>query len=642
MQAQAVTQCPFHPVAFEQLATVPVSSGLSPDEALVLPMHRRVVVQFLDDPQAGRELRLFYDDKEISFDEPHLFAFGQALAAQSRFEAWQATTWGDGYDWSVIEPLLAQLLAEGVLLREADLSAEALAALNGTLGGGEQPSPLPVSACDRPESWRDCETIMKRLTGRALEQGWLELVVPVFRVAHMAVDGDGRQVGESNVFPPALRLNVPTKWRTCIYPGTRFQVDRPMNVTALKTMRQHWAPMMFVLQAVRGAYLQRYAHDTSLQGGQRWTVGHIERLATAVLAVATYSLVRADQPVGNGQLHPVLSSVFRVTDGLRMAMHQMLFVPIGEPTLSADAPVTTAQILDYTERNYSFHSEHGVCAGPRAMVEEFLAVLVDGKPVAAPADWPPALNRALDELQPAIDYGLLGLQAYAAVFSLWPIMTRTYDQLLAATQRWALVGNDQVQALAATLQARVQAMKTSTYLAHENWRVDREQVYADMHAQCGMGLGQTPVMPLDQMMMPVAADVQETSARLVRLLRPRFGRTDGGDRIALHTFARMVAAFLEQERALLRVAASQQMRINDLLNRAPARRAFSARDIDLHNQLQGAVARRLPDLVADLEGLLGLQIELDTERLHIQADLSTHLASSAQVCPHLAGMVPAR
>jgi hypothetical protein len=53
-----------------------------------------------------------------------------------------------------------------------------------------------------------------------LETGYVELVVPIFRVAHMYLDADDRQVGEANVFPPAMRLDRPTLWRTCTYSGS--------------------------------------------------------------------------------------------------------------------------------------------------------------------------------------------------------------------------------------------------------------------------------------------------------------------------------------------------------------------------------------------------------------------------------------
>ena len=39
-----------------------------------------------------------------------------------------------------------------------------------------------------------------------------------------------------------------------------------------------------------------------------------------------------------------------------------------------DTPVTAAEIHAYAERNYSFHSAQGVCAGPSAMVDQFLRV----------------------------------------------------------------------------------------------------------------------------------------------------------------------------------------------------------------------------------------------------------------------------
>ena len=258
---------------------------------------------------------------------------------------------------------------------------------------------------------------MSELFGRPLDIGWLELVVPIFRVAHMAMDADGRQVGEANAFPPMLRVDVPTRWRTCIYPGSRHLHDKPMNVSALKAMRAHWGPMMAMLLRVRATYLRRC--PDALAG---WTVGHLERLSTAVLTLPAWQLMRRDGRVANGALHPVLSSMFRVTDGLRMTMHHMLFIPFGEPTRHPDTPMTAAEVHAYAERAFSFISDHGVCAGPKAMVDEFLAVLVDGATPrdGLPAVLDPALEAATADIEPAIDYAMLGLQAYAAVFSLWP------------------------------------------------------------------------------------------------------------------------------------------------------------------------------------------------------------------------------
>ena len=178
-------------------------------------------------------------------------------------------------------------------------------------------------------------------------------------MAHIVVDTDNRQIGEANVFPRALRLDVPTEWRTSNLPGSRYQPDKPMNVTAMKAMRAHWPHMMAGLARVRDAFLRRFP-----EADRAWTVGHLERLATAVLAVPTFQVMRRNG-IRNGQLDAALSSMFRVTDGLRMVMHQMLFIPVGEPVIPPTTRITVDAILDYAERNHSFHSDYGVCAGPR-------------------------------------------------------------------------------------------------------------------------------------------------------------------------------------------------------------------------------------------------------------------------------------
>jgi hypothetical protein len=605
MQAHTDTpsaaQCPFHG---HQAA-----AGLQPTDVLSLPLHRRTVVQYSQREDGVRELHLYYADKEISFDEPELFAFGEQLARQDHFTAIDTLLWGPGYEWPRMQGLLQVLLDEGVLVH-----ASGKEALHEGPRDLDRPAPLPAGPNKTPRQWRDCPSVMRELTGRALETGWLELVVPVFRVAHMALDADGRQVGEANVFPPALRMDVPTRWRTCIYPGTRHQINRPMNVTALKAMRAQWPQMMLALRHIRSAYLQRFP-----QARQGWTVGHVERLSTSVLAVPTFALMHPTRPVANGQLHPALSSLFRVTDGLRMVMHQMLFVPIGEPTVPADTPVTAEKILAYAERNYSFHSEHGVCAGPQAMVAEFLAVLLDGH-VPAGNDavvLEPAVYSALSDLDSAMDYALTGLQAHAAAFSLWPRMARTYEQLLPLVQAWAEIGTPSVRALHRRLQEHVKSVQQATYLAHEGWRVDREQVYADMYDQCGRALG-GGYAPLAEQLQPLLADrTEDTQRELATLLRQQLGRKDHLDERELQAVAHRLAGYRLQVQLALRVACEAQGRINQLLNRPAPQRAFSSADLDLYNQLQGQATRRLPDLLAELALVLGEIITVEPHAVRV-------------------------
>jgi hypothetical protein len=590
----AVAACPMHRLP-EQPA------GLGPAEELVLAMHKRVVTQYAINEDGMTELRLYYGDKEISFDEADLFPFGEQLAKQERFSAGTAAGWGAGYAWPRIRELLEQLLDEGVLQRAADGAGEGAGA-----PGGECPSPLPAAPATAPRTWLEAETVTAELTGQVLEPGYLELVIPIFRIAHVALDADGRQVGEANVFPKAMRLDVPTKWRTCIYPGTRFQADRPMNVSALKSMRTHWPLMVALLLRVRQAYLQRFP---AARAG--WTVAHLERLATTVLALPTYLLMRADGRIANGQLHPALSSLFRVTDGLRMTMHQMLFVPIGEPTLAPDTPMTSAEILAYAERNYSFYSDHGVCAGPQAMIEEFLGVLVDGETPPGDVVFDADLQDAIDAIERTMDYGLLGLQVHAVTFSLWPAMARAYDSMAAIVEQWAQTAGPAVTALRDRLRMRVASMTSETYLGTEQRRADRDRVYADMFAQCAAGRG----LPQHDNALPdlLAASQQPSDSalgeQLRRALAIRLGVNAAGAG-HLQQLAACLEQYFRQEQAIVRVACKVQEDINALLGRTPPRRPFLAAHMDIHNRLQAKEARRLPYLGDELEEALGIRVRV--------------------------------
>jgi hypothetical protein len=56
------------------------------------------------------------------------------------------------------------------------------------------------------------------------------------------------------------------------------------------------------------------------------------------------------------------------------------------------------------------------------MVDDFLAVMLDGADPKGgwPAGLDPEVAEALGQIEAAIDYGLTGLQAYCAVYSLFP------------------------------------------------------------------------------------------------------------------------------------------------------------------------------------------------------------------------------
>ncbi|RFO96626.1 hypothetical protein DIC66_11405 [Rhodoferax lacus] len=609
------------------------TTRLAADAELVFPLSKRVITQYLKNEQGQDALFLFYGDQEISFDEPELFAFGEALGAQSRFAAGAATGWGTGYAWEQVQALLEQLLQAGILEHAAPLEAQTCPMHR---PDGDRASPLPPATSSVARTWLECEAITRELTGRSIELAHLELVIPVFRIAHLVQDAEGRQVGEANVFPKALRLEVPTRWRACIYPGSRYQDSRPMNVSALKSMRAHWPAMMAAILRIREAYLQRFPAART-----GWTVGDVERLSTLVLAVPTYMLMKSGQTVANGALHPVLSNLFRVTDGVRMTTHQMLFVPVAEATLSPLAPINSAELYAYAERNHAFGSTHGVCAGPRVMIEEFLGVLLDGQVPAATQglQQDAAVEAALAEMEQAFDYGLLGLQAHAVVFSLWPLMTRTYEQMHTIATQWRGPQSLALARLRRHLQDKVDILKNETLHATEAWRANREQVYADIFVHCAQGLGQPAQHSLPELVKARQASPVALRQQLRALLRAQFSPGQQAVSPGVEALTDCLAHYFLQSQALLAIAVDIQADINALLQRAPALWAFSAADLDVHVLLQGSEARHLPHLLDELENLLGFKAVVSRESISLFSSIPVRSHASCARPPQFADMV---
>ncbi|WP_374621594.1 hypothetical protein [Devosia sp.] len=561
-------------------------------------MSRRMVVQQAVSDEGQPELILYYEDKEVLFDEPHLFAFGETLARQDRFRADAATAWGDGYDWSEVRDLLENLVEAGIL----ELGAPEIEV---PTSGHARTSLLPPARATIARSWADCAAITDELAGRAVDPAHLELIVPMFRVAHIALDADGRQVGEANVFPRPLRLDTPTEWKACPFPGTRYMADRPMNASALKAMRNHWPQMMAALKFIRAHFLRRFP-----AAADGWTLAHVERLAALVLAVPTYQLVRAGAEAA--PLHPALSSLFRVTDGLRMATHQMMFIPVGEPVLPPDTPITAEAIFDYAERNYSFHSETGVCAGPSHMVREFLDVVLHGEEDEDFA-FDPEVATALDAIDAAFEYGLNALRAHTALFRFWPAMARSYERLAEIAGAAVARGETRYVDLATRLSAHVSNMQRVTLLGTEERRSDRDRAYAEIFDQCGLGLRAAGVGLLAQL-ASARTRSNALADHLAKTLTARLGHSH-------HTtaFAAAVAEFALETQAIIAVSERCQAAVNTSIGRATPRRAFSAADIAVHGRLLGNVPQRLPFLTEEVAEALGINLSIDANGIAVTA-----------------------
>jgi hypothetical protein len=586
---------------------------LNQDDELVFPMSKAAFSQYWEDADTPRELRVFYKDKEITFDDPTFWSFGENLIKQSTFRAGDALEWGAN-DWPKVREMLEDLV-EAQVLHYADEGPPPP-----PLRTEDRESLLLQARCSRPMTWDDAEEIFSIISTGPLETGYVELIIPIFRIAHMYLDADNRQVGEANVFPPYARLDRPTLWRTCTYSGTRYQTERPMNVTALRIMRNQWRQMMVIIRRVRDSYMGRFPQVAA----RGWTVGDIERMTVCVLALPAYMLLRTEGRIENGKLHPALSSAFRLTDGLRMLMHHMLFIPFGEPTRSSETPMTAPEIHAYAERNFSFHTAQGVCAGPPAMVDDFLEVILDGEDPKG--GWPdkldPEVEEALAEVERAVDYGLMGLQNFGSVFSTFPTMTAGHAELREIVLNWKGPESRTLRVLRDRYERIHQTTQDVGWLAHDELRKSRLRAYNVMYQECAFGLtGSYPRPTLYERYETPPPLPAETMDKLKAAWARHLHDLEDGDEL-IAALAGAFGKFISFVQVALAVALEVQGRVNALLGREAPKRPFTGRDLARYLGLEKSVdgkdeTNHVPFLIDDLGRLLGITIEVSVDEVTI-------------------------
>jgi hypothetical protein len=404
-----------------------------------------------------------------------------------------------------------------------------------------------------------------------LELGYLELVVPIFRLAHM---------------------------------------DRKLKDPAqLEAIQAQWGQVKAALLRVRAAYLERF-----IAARNGFTLGDVERLCTLVLAVPTYQLMRAQGGIRHGALHPSLGSMICLAEGLRSTAHAMLLVSAQDAPLWPESRITSAEVCAYAQRNGSFHSVH------MTMMQECLRVLVDGKgpPEAGPVVLDAQLEAALADMDAALDYGLYGLQVHAVVSSMWPVMTRAYSRLSNISRAWSEDPSDTVTRLGDYLHAKMNILGKETHHATQEWRVNRERVYADLYEQCALGLGWPVDEELGQRIAPPPSAAHIDVAHRVRsiLRRNCYSRPPMDDHDAEQLLQCLMNYFL-QAQAILALACDIQQNINSLLGRPAPVRPLSATDLDIQVLLQRDDAKGLPHLLDELESLLGFRAEITRHEIEI-------------------------
>lgn len=579
--------------------------SLDPHEILFVTNRKRFVPVYNPGPDGGRELVLYCGLHQISFDEPDLFPWAEKLIQQESFMAGSSTAWStEPLEWPRVRGLLEALIDGGFLGRtpaEKQIASLPLSAAHREFLEEEKTRPAPAE----PRAWSpDPGAVLREIVGRDLEAGYIEAVMPVHRLAHVALDREGRQVGEINALPEALRLKIPTEWKTCGYAGSRYHDEQPMNMTALRSMIAHWKPVLRATLAFREEFLKRYPQ---LPDG-RWKLGELHFVASGILALPALQLMRWRDPVRNGDLDPVLSSLFRVTDGVRLTTAYLL--DLYERPVVHDHPISPRDLTDAAEREGLYISHRGVCAGPQTMIDEFVATLMSGKPVA---DAEAPLGPWIEDVPQALDYALRGLQVHAAVSTVWLQMSLAYARIREALLRALGPAQGRLKKLHAAVERDwLKLLPGRTHEAEQ--REFAEAYYRRMfnNAQLGIrGLARDDRKDLAALLSPPPGLLGETAAGA---LRDVFASAEAPAAAAenaplLQEIAGFVLDYLRFERNALRTVTALQREINLLLERPQPKSPLTGTQLAIHHLLRKGAPGELPCLLDAVAETLDVSVE---------------------------------
>lgn len=567
---------------------------LQPSEVLYIPKRRRLTHGRIKNEEGQEILHLFYGEVELIFDEPDIAPVGEKLMEVERFRAEEAMAWSNEapHEWEKIRDLLQGLIDHQVLKRISESPAGGAEPFPPRLGlAPEGREPLTFSSHDER-----CPALTEEGFGRAFDLSNLEVLIPVYRIAHPALDTDGRQVGENNVTPRTLFLDLPTQRRVCNYAGDRYQDELPMNVTAMKHMGQRWPELLSLTEQFRVALLARMPprDPSSLRAGE------LHFLAVCELASVGYVLVRGVDPVQNGQLDAGLAAMFRLIDGVRLVTTEILRATAGAH--GCDTPLNAQSIADHAERYSVYRGNYGVCAGPPALIDEYLRVVLGE--ASAPIQVEPTMAARVGDLEAAIDYGLLGQRIESVVRFLGNSQGLLHERL-----RVAFAGHSP----RTELQERVEApIDTKHYplLRVDHPLVETFKLEIDvsrwLFARAGEALpGKVDGALLDELMKLDPAAQAEGQRRLAEL----FAHALPADKVVSEPICSELAAVAADvfalERRCLRVVEREQGKLNERLRRRPGR-ALTGVDLAAYNR-----PRTGPPLYTTLAEGLGVSVTSD-------------------------------
>ncbi len=197
------------------------------------------------------------------------------------------------------------------------------------------------------------------------------LTFPLDRI----IDTDGRPLFEGRATKD-MQAVAPLEHSVCLYPGSRYKHEKPMNVSGLRQLRSHWGDVLAGLKYILAVSPQPTSHTRYID---LWRVCHLGS------SLPVFLVYRRKDPVPNGQLPSQVAGIYKVVIGLVHAAEQLAFTSIVQGPAKINERLDHDQLYAFVEENKLFIGPTEVCAGPVSMIREVVHVLKEKPAVPDPA-----------------------------------------------------------------------------------------------------------------------------------------------------------------------------------------------------------------------------------------------------------------
>jgi hypothetical protein len=360
-------------------------------------------------------------------------------------------------------------------------------------------------------------------------------------------------------------------------------------------MVKRWPELLSLTEQFRNEFFKRFPRTGPLRAGD------VHLLAVSCLSTVGYVMVRGVDPTPNGQLDPGLAAMFRLIDGVRIVTTQLMRDTAG--TQSCDRPLNARGVHDYAERYSLFLDTWGVCAGPAALIDEYLQVLLEG--TSAPIQANPDLAARVGDVDAALDYALHGVRLEAMVRSFGAWQGFMHERLHAAFEKHATARTRLRDITDIPIDNAHYRFLRQDHPLHETLELET-LVGRWLFTQARLGLPADAAGLLesfDDLRKVDPARQEASQRRLADYLSsvPEYASLPEPLRAEV---AAVAAEFFALERACLRAAGAEQHRLNERLRRKQGR-PLTGEDLAHYER------RATPNLGRVLAEGLGLTITAD-------------------------------